>query len=332
MSFALRAVATHVPDRVPLADLPELADLTDAERSAYLALGIERVAVAPGLSPVDLAVRAGRQVLAGAGLAADQLDGVILIEPRAAEALSSSEATRLQAELGADQGWAFSVGGLGCASVVPALLTAAGRLAADPHTAHILVAHGSKPVTARRYRHPVTVNGDSGQALLVGRDGPLRVRDILLETSGEYWDLFRVDYRDGPFDGWREECTDVPKYAFRLAVESRKRVAGLVGRLLSRNGVGAGDISCYVGQNLSAAALSVVGESLGVKISGACTDNLRDNGHLGPNDALFNLATAMERGELPEGGLAVVLNMSPAAAWSALLVEHGAPDGPTVLL
>ncbi len=332
MSVGLRMMATHLPGRATLADLPELAELGAAERAACLALGIERVAVGPGLSAVDLAARAGRQVLAAAGLGPERLDGLVLIESRAPETFSTSEATRLQRLLGADRAWAFSVGGLGCASVVPALLAAAGRLATDPSAAHILVAHGSKPVTVRRYRHPVTINGDSGQAVLVCRDGPLRVRDILLETSGAYWDLFHVDYRGRAPEQWREECTDIPTYAFRLAVESRKRIAALTRRLLERNGLDRDAVSCYVGQNLSTAAHRIVAESLDVKLSGACADNLRDNGHLGPNDALFNLATAVDRGELPEGGLAVVLNMSPAAAWSAMLVEHGAREGGAVCL
>jgi 3-oxoacyl-[acyl-carrier-protein] synthase-3 len=331
MSFALHTAATYLPDRVPVRSLPELAGLPAAERAACLAMGIDRV-TAGELPATELAARAGRLALATAGLSADQLDGLILIESRAPETLSTSEATRLQGELGAGRAWAFSVGGLGCASVVPALLAAAGQLATDPHCGHVLVLHGSKPVTTHRYRHPVTVNGDSGQAVLVARDGPLRVRDILLETSGDYWDLFRVDFRGVAPELWREECTDVPTYAFRLAVESRKRIAELVDRLLARNGVGHGDIACYVGQNLSEAALRVVGESLGVKLSAACADNLRDNGHLGPNDALLNLATAVERGELPEGGLAVVLNLSPAAAWSAMLVQRGSRDNTDVLL
>ncbi|MFH9423887.1 3-oxoacyl-[acyl-carrier-protein] synthase III C-terminal domain-containing protein [Streptomyces sp. NPDC017529] len=332
MNIALRATATHLPGRTALADLPELAALPARERAACLGLGIERVAVGAGLSAVDLAARAGRQVLAATGLAPDRLAGLIMIEPRAPEAFSTSEATRLQQLVGADRAWAFSVGGLGCASVVPALLAAAGQLATDPSAADILVVHGSKPVAARRYRHPVTVNGDSGQAVLVSRDGPLRVRDILLETSGTYWDLFRVDYRGREPDRWREECTDIPTYAFRLAVESRKRIAGLTRRLLERNGVDRDAVSCYVGQNLSTAALRIVAESLDVKLSDACADNLRDNGHLGPNDALLNLATAVDRGQLPEGGLAVVLNMSPAAAWSAMLVEHGTAEGGAVCL
>ncbi|MEU1055527.1 3-oxoacyl-ACP synthase [Streptomyces sp. NPDC005876] len=323
MTVALHTMTTHLPGRVALTDLPELGEQSEAERTACLSLGIEQVAAADDLSAVDLAARAGRRALADAGLSPDRLDGLIMIEPRAPGTFSSSEATRVQAALGADRAWAFSVGGLGCASVVPAVLAASGLLAARPDTARVLVVHGSKPVTRRRYRHPVTVNGDSGQAFLVARDGPLRVRDVLLETSGAYWDLFQVDYRGRSEDEWREECTDLPAYGFRLAVESRKRIAALTRRLLERNGVDRADISCYVGQNLSLAALRVIGESLDVKLSGACADNLRVNGHLGPNDALLNLETALARGELPEGGLAVVLNLSPAAAWSAMLVEHG---------
>ncbi|WP_260334731.1 3-oxoacyl-ACP synthase [Streptomyces beigongshangae] len=325
---ALRAASWYLPARsVAVGELPELAALTPAQRRTCLALGIDRVPADDGLDAVELAVRAARQALAEAGLSPDELDALIVVDSRAPEAFAVSEATRTQALLGAGRALAFSVGGLGCTSVVPGLLAARGLLAADPDVRHVLVTHGSKPAAPHRYRHPVTVYGDSGQALVVARDGPVRILDILAETSGAYWDLFRVDFRDRPYERWREECTDIPRYSFELAMESRNRIRGLYRRILDRNGRLPSDIRYHITQNMSAGSFRFHAEVLGVAVDEACPDNLRRYGHLGPNDVLFNLYSALARDGTDGAAEAVLLNASPSASWSAMLVESGARPG-----
>ncbi|GGV10994.1 ketoacyl-ACP synthase III family protein [Streptomyces spectabilis] len=325
---AIRAAACYQPDRVlAVADLPGLAELGDGERETCARLGIDEVRADESLTAFDLAVRAARQALSDADLTAAELGALVLIDARVPDTLMSSAATRLQALLGAERALTFSVGGLGCVSLTPALLTARGLLAADGDLDHVLVVHGSKPPTPLRYRHPVTVSGDGGAAAVISRRGPVRVLDIVQETNGDHWDLFRVDYRDRPSARWREECRDIPQYSFRLAVESRIRLRELHRRLLDRNGLAPGDISRHLSHNLSEGTFRFTEEALGIEISTTCFDNLRRYGHLGPNDVLLNLRTELDRGGLAEGQRAVLLSASPVAAWSLLLVEIG--DGAT---
>ncbi|WP_438297291.1 3-oxoacyl-[acyl-carrier-protein] synthase III C-terminal domain-containing protein [Streptomyces sp. HUAS TT7] len=321
---ALRAMAFHQPDGVlRVAELPGLDQLGATERESCAQLGIDEVRADGSLSAFDLAAGAARRALAEARLPAADIGALILVDARAPETLMSSSATRLQALLGAEEAVTFSVGGLGCVSLTPALLAARGLLAADREMDNVLVVHGSKPPTPLRYRHPVTVSGDGGAAAVVSRRGPVRILDILQETHGAYWDLFRVDFRDRPTAQWREECRDIPDYSFRLAVETRNRLCALYRRLLERNGLEPRDISCHLSHNLSAGAFRFTEEALDIKISTACFDNLRQYGHLGPNDVLLNLHTELERGGLADGQRAVLLSASPVAAWSLLLVEIG---------
>ncbi|MFN2496067.1 MAG: ketoacyl-ACP synthase III family protein [Pseudonocardiaceae bacterium] len=320
-AIALRAAAWYLPaDVIAVTDLPELPALAESERETCLALGIDHVLADPDLDAVELAARATRQALAQAGLSPAELDALIVIESRTPQTFLTSEPTRLQQLLGADRAMSFAVGGLGCASVAPGLLAARGLLCADRDMANVLVVHGCKPATPHRYRHPVTVNGDCGQALVVSRDGPVRILDILVETSGRYWDLFRVDYRDRPCARWREECTDVSRYSFELAFETRNRLRELHRRILDRNGLQSGDISYYLSQNLSAGAFRFYEEALGVTVARACVDNLRRYGHLGPNDVLLNLYTAIGSVPPADFGRAVIFNVSPSASWSAMLL------------
>lgn len=320
---AVRSAAWHMPDRaVAVPELPELALLDENERRTCLALGVESVRADDGLSSADLAERAAREALEKAGVAARDLGALIVVESRAPETLLSSEATRLQQRLGADQALTFTVGGLGCVSITPALLAARGLMSADSSLGDVLVVHGSKPA-AGRYRHPVTVNGDGGQALLLSREGPVRLLGMVQETNGDHWDLFHVKYRDRPTGQWREECRDLSTYSFRLAMETRNRISGLISGLLDSHGLKPGDVRGHVSQNLSMAGFTFSEESLGIELSAVCRDNLRRYGHLGPNDVFLNLYTAIERKELVAGDHAVLINVSPVAAWSVLLAEIG---------
>ena len=199
--LAIRAAAWHLPERrVEPAALPERATVSRQERERLDALGIERLCVDDELSAHDLAVRAARDVMAQAGLGPADVGALIVVESRAPHELLTSEATRLQEALGA----------------------------------HRALANRRR----RRYRRSVTLNGDGGQALVLGRTGRVRVLDVVQETNGASWDLFHVAYRDRPFDDWREECRDLTAYSFRLAVESRNRLR----RLLDRNGMRPGDV------------------------------------------------------------------------------------------
>ncbi|MDT0541506.1 3-oxoacyl-ACP synthase [Streptomyces lonegramiae] len=326
-TVALRAVAHYLPERtLKVPDLPELDELPAAEAETCLQLGIDEIR-ADDQSATELAAGAASRALADAGLSPHELDALIVIDARSPETLMSSEATRLQALLGARRALTFSVGGLGCASIGPALLAARGLLAADDTLDNVLIAHGSKPATPRRYRHPVTVSGDGGQAVLVSRRGPLRLLDVAQRTNGDYWNLFTVDYRDRPSADWREDCADVRSYSFKLAIETRNHLRELHRALLDRNGMRPADVGCHLSQNLSLGSFRFTEETLGVELAGVCAGNLRRHGHLGPGDVLLNLMSAIESGALAEGERAVLLNVSPVAAWSLLLVEHGDGGG-----
>ncbi|MFF8288752.1 3-oxoacyl-ACP synthase [Streptomyces sp. NPDC016309] len=323
--LAIRSAAWYLPD--PTVPVGEVPTLDEAERATRDGLGIDTVRADDRLDSVALAERAARRALEQAGLDARDLEALVMVESRVQETLLSSEVTRLQHRLGAADATTFSVGGLGCVSITPALLTARGLLAADPALDHVLVVHGSKPATTHRYRHPVTVNGDGGQALLLSRNGRTRVLDIAQRTNGRYWDLFHVDYRDRPTAQWREQCTEPTTYSFHLAMETRGRLSAMLDDLLRRNGIGRQDIAGFVSQNLSAAGFGFLEDSLDIELLPACRENLRRYGHLGPNDVFLNLRTALDRKELASGDLAVLINVSPVAAWSLLLVATGPREG-----
>ncbi|MFC1421401.1 3-oxoacyl-[acyl-carrier-protein] synthase III C-terminal domain-containing protein [Streptacidiphilus cavernicola] len=314
------------PKRLDWTEVAEQEQLPDPERDLVSRLGIEQIRDAEGRSSTDLAAEALRLLLGRAERdGRDEPGALLLMSGRHPELLMASEATRAQRDSGMRGGFAVGVADLGCASVSAALLQGRGLLAADPRLGAVALAHGSRPPGPRRYRSPVTLNGDGAMAVSLGAQGPLRIVDLALETNGEYWDLFRVDYLGRPVEEWTEVCGDPRRYAFSLAVESRKRLARMNRELLARAGVGIEDVDHVVTQNLSSGSFDFYEQTFEISLAQACRTNLRAYGHVGATDIGLNLRTGMDSGEFQSGDLVLVMNNSPVAAWSTMLVEVTGP-------
>ncbi|MER5638836.1 3-oxoacyl-[acyl-carrier-protein] synthase III C-terminal domain-containing protein [Kitasatospora sp. NPDC002227] len=318
--FGISEIVTILPEkRVSAAEVAEREDLAATDREILERLGIESVREAEGRPATELATEAAR-LLADRSAAA-----FLLVGGRYPELLTASEATRAQRDSGLTDGLAMGVSELGCVSVSAALMVGRGLLAADPALPGVVLAHGNRPPGSRRYRRPVTVNGDGAMALRLARDGALRIVDIALETNGDYWDLFQVDYLGKPFAEWQEACADLRRYSFSLAVESKKRFARMNEELLGRQGLAMEDVDHFVTQNLSLGAFDFYEQSFDISLAAACRSNLRAYGHVGSTDIALNLQTGLAEGEFRTGDLVLVMNNSPVAAWSSMLVEVTGP-------
>lgn len=318
----ITAIQLLLPDTTtPVTALPEYRTLAADERTLVEGLGIETVTEAPGTGGSELAAAAVRELLAVRELDGGDVDVLVLIGGRVPEYFVASEATRVQHLAGLTGALSFTVSDLGCAASTGALLTARSLLETTPSWSRAVIAHGCLPPGPRRLRRPVTVNGDAGMAVLLEPHGGMRVLDLEMETDGQYWDLFRVDFRDRPPPEWAEVCTDESRYSFSLAVESLKRFEALNHRLLLRNQLELSDVDHFVMQNLSEGAYRFYEEGLGLTFAAACRDNLRSHGHLGPVDVLANLSGGVASGEFTHGDLVLVMNNSPVAAWSSILIE-----------
>lgn len=303
-----------------ITDLPEHAALDEPSRHVYESLGIDTVLVSPS-GAAELAIGATKAALDAAGLPPDEVDALVTVQGRVPELFMASEATKVQAGVGAARATTFAVADLGCVSINSAFLVGRALLDSNPSWRNVVIAHGSKPPAPRRFRYPVTVNGDGGVAIVMTRDALPRILDVAVETNGEYWDLYRVDFKDKPVREWAEECKSLKTYSFKLAIESRNRFAALNETVLARAGKTMADVDHFVMQNLSAGAFRFYEEFFKIEFAKACKVNLARYGHLGSMDVPLNLHTGIETGEFSAGDLVLVMNNSPVAAWSTMLVQ-----------
>jgi 3-oxoacyl-[acyl-carrier-protein] synthase-3 len=316
------AIEVYLPGRLTAARmLPEVADLDPAQARSCLGLGIDTVLDASGFDAEDLAVGAVQRLLHTTDCDPDSVNALLLMESRAPDRLLVSAATRVQHESGLCRAVSLSVGGLGCVASSLALALARSLLLTNPGWSNIVLAYGSRPATTRRYRHPVTIIGDGGVAVLVTRDGHARLVDSEQQTNGEYWDLFGVDFRYRSPEDWQVTCRDPQLYSFQLALESRNRFRELNERLLARNALDMSDIQHVIIQNLSLGAVRFHERTLKARIALCCLDNLQTYGHLGAMDVLLNLRTGLDSGDFRSGDLVLLMNNSPVAAWSSTLIQ-----------
>lgn len=320
--IGIQHIKAFVPgQRIPATNLPEYAALSAAEQEYFGVMGIESYFDAGTASAFDLARRAADELLAESGVEAAELDAIIYIRPRIPERFIASEATRLQHELAADKAIAFGLADLGCADSTMALKLARDMLTANRRARYVLIAYGHKQYAPRRFRMPVTIQGDGGVAALVGRTERNAIVDLEIESNGRYWDLFSMSYRDRPFDEYEELCSDMRKYGFELAMESKNRFEEVNQRLLERNEHSYGDMQHILLQNISQRAYEYYEMAFEIAISPVCKHNLARYGHLGCADILINYATGLEAGLFQQGDFVLVMNNSPVAAWSSLLLQ-----------
>jgi 3-oxoacyl-[acyl-carrier-protein] synthase-3 len=308
-------------DRVALQHLPDRQGLGAEQLSYYETMGIDSVFVASHYSAYDLACAAARKVLAESEVLAHLLDLIIFVRSRLPDTLISSEAARLQHDLGASKALSFSIGDLGCVDMSVALKLGVDYLKANPGASYVLLAHGCKPFSPHRFRYPVTVTGDGGLAVLLTRTAKNQVLEMRQEVDGKYWDLFKMEYLDKPFAEYQEQCTDLRTYGFELALHSKMRFREHLAALLASQRLPQDEVPHYLLQNISARAYEFYEEALGISISPVCAYNLARFGHLGPNDVLLNYYTGVSEGLFESGSKVVIMNNSPVAAWSFTLLQ-----------
>jgi 3-oxoacyl-[acyl-carrier-protein] synthase III len=318
----IRDIASFFTDKKVYArDLIANGSLDEKEIEYYNSIGIETIFDADGYLGYDLAKQAVLKLMAKSSLEGTDIDLIIYIQNRLPQYLMSSGTARLQYEIGAKNADGFALSDLGCTDMSMAIRLARDFLIANTQAEVILICYGNSPYSPSRFRFPVTINGDGGIALTITRTADNEILDLSIKLQGNYWDLFKVDYRDNLYINYKEICGNYRKYGFELALESKIRLLELNEAILSRNGLKKTGIQHFLLQNLSLRSYEFYETAFDIKLSKACQFNLRKYGHLGPADVILNYLTGLETGLFQKGDNVLVMNNSPVASWSNILIR-----------
>lgn len=306
---------------VSVNDLKEKDTLNEEELAYYTSTGVNTIYDSGETTSYLLAKGACEKLLEETGMEGDAIDFIIYIQSRMPEHFISSEATRLQQDIKAHKAMCFGLSNLGCADSSMALKLAKDLLISNRKANNVLICYGNKLFSNYRFRYPVTILGDGGIAALVTRQEENAIIDVDIQSNGKYWDLFKLEYKNKSFDEYKEACSDLRKYGFELAIESKNRFKEMNDSVMSDNALTKETIQHYLLQNISTRAYEYYEMAFDIKISPICAMNLAQYGHLGAADILLNYAVGVESGIFQKGEHVLIMNNSPVAAWSCVLMK-----------
>lgn len=333
MSFGVAGMGVALGDPVPVADAAGDYVTDRRHLSGWGYRRFHRAAESVGVT--DLAVAAGRRALDAAGVAADEVDVVVLAISDIAEHLYWDPAAACQHRIGASRAEAVLVN-QACGGAVTAFDTVAGRFATHPEHRIALIIGANRVCDAYVNRMAVNtcVNGDGAAAAVVRRDFP-GLRWLVTETltDGAYADYFRLEvggtvrpFGPGEPPRMRDPYTrlaeffdgDVPSMVEfgRMTVDRTREV---VERACKRAGVPVVARVVHLNDNLT--ALGDLAQALGMPLSAVNADVAAAYGHLGCADQILGLWRLVERDLVAPGDVVALTSTGSGMHWTCTLIE-----------
>jgi 3-oxoacyl-[acyl-carrier-protein] synthase-3 len=258
----------------------------------------------------ELAAAAGRDALAQAGVAAAELD-LVIVATTSADEMSPHAATFVAGRLGAERAAAIDVSAA-CVGFLSALGLAVGTLESGRAQRALVI--GADALS--RYLDP----GDRGSAMLFGDgagaavltavDGPTRFGPVVLGTDPSGGPLIRLgrdDFRirmDGP---------EVYKRAVTVMTDvTREAVAGA--------GLALDDVALFVFHQANGRILRAVGQRLGLD-EARVADYVGRYANTSAASLPIALATAAAEGRLRPGDRVCLAAFGAGLVWGGVVLE-----------
>ena len=267
--------------------------------------GIERRHIsAEGETTSDLAAAAGRAALADAGLAADDLDAIILATSTA-DLTFPAAATMVQDKLGMTRGFAFDVQAV-CAGFIFALAQAnAMIIAGQARRVMVIGAETFSRLMDWDDRGTCVLFGDGAGALILDAQngtGTSADRGILacdLNSDGRHRDLLYVDggVSTGTIGHLRMEGREV----FRHAIE---KLAETAGAALDKAGLTPGDVDWIVPHQANIRIIQGTAKKMNLPMDNVVV-TVQDHGNTSAASIPLALSVGKARGQLQPGQLIV---------------------------
>ncbi|MDR0808353.1 MAG: ketoacyl-ACP synthase III [Gemmobacter sp.] len=322
--MTIRAVVTGVGHYLPERIVPNSefeAGIDTSDEWIRSRSGIERRHfAAEGQATSDLATRAAEAALAQAGLAADDIDAIVLATSTA-DFTFPSAATMVQARLGMTRGFAYDVQAV-CAGFVFALANA-NALIISGQARRVLVigAETFSRLMDWTDRSTCVLFGDGAGALVLeGQEGTGEVTDrgILatdLHSDGRHRDILHVD--GGVSTGRTGHLRMQGKEVFRHAVEKLTETAHAA---LAKLGLSGADVDWIVPHQANIRIIEGTAKRMQVPMSRVVV-TVQDHGNTSAASIPLALSVGVARGQIKRGDLLVTEAIGGGLAWGSVVLR-----------
>ncbi len=271
-----------------------------------------RHVVGEGERLADLAAQAGATALAEAGVAADELDQVI-VATTSADEMSPHTATFVAGRLGAAGAAAIDISAA-CVGFLSGLALAVGMLESGRAERALVI--GADALS--RYLDPddrgsAMLFGDgAGAVVLTATGGPSRVGPAILSSDASGGPLIRLG-RDEPLI--RMDGPEVYKRAVAVMTQVTHEAVAAAGLELA-------DIDLFVYHQANARILRAVGQRLGLDPD-RVVDYVSRYANTSAASLPIALATAAAEGRLRPGDRVLLAAFGAGLVWGGVVVEWG---------
>ncbi|EKE45556.1 2'-deoxycytidine 5'-triphosphate deaminase [Oceaniovalibus guishaninsula JLT2003] len=309
-------VGHYLPERVvENAEFEQRLDTTDDWIRSRT--GIERRHfAADGQTTSDLAARAAQAALADAGLAADDIDAII-VATSTPDLTFPSAATMVQSALGLTHGFAFDIQAV-CAGFVYALSTA-NALIASGQARRILVigAETFSRILDWTDRGTCVLFGDGAGALVLeaADDTDRGILAVDLNSDGRHRDILYVD--GGVSTQSTGHLRMEGREVFRHAVE---KLAATAHAALGKAGLGAEDVDWIVPHQANLRIIRATAQRMGVGMDRVVV-TVQDHGNTSAASIPLALSVAKARGQIRPGQIVVTEAIGGGLAWGSVVLR-----------
>ena len=284
--------------------------------------GIERRHfAAEGQTTSDLAIRAAKAALDRAGMAAEDIDGIVLATSTP-DFTFPAVATMVQAGLGMKRGFAFDVQAV-CAGFVFALANADAMIRAGQADRVLVIgAETFSRIMDWTDRSTCVLFGDgAGAVILEAQDsaGSSDDRGVLaseLNSDGSYRDLLYVDGGVSS-TGTAGQLRMQGNLFFRHAVEKLARTAHIA---LDRAGVTADQVDWLVPHQANMRIISATAQKMGLPMDKVVL-TVADHGNTSAASIPLALSVADGEGRFAPGQLIVTEAIGGGLSWGAVVLR-----------
>ncbi|HEY2479905.1 MAG TPA: beta-ketoacyl-ACP synthase 3 [Solirubrobacterales bacterium] len=271
----------------------------------------ERRSAQPGERLFEFAAAAAAEALAEAGVAASEVD-LIVLATTSNEELMPAAAPRVAAALGAGKAACYDISAA-CTGFLSAVSVACGQIESG-RAVNVLVigADLMMPLTDPDDRATAAVFADGAGAVLMRGTLESRVGPIVLRSDGTRADLIRIDRNDLVIHMQGHETF---KYAVDMMSASTAEAVGQAGLQLD-------EIDLFVYHQANARILRAVGERLGIA-GERVVDSIAKLGNTSAATIPLALAQAKRSGHLRQGARVLLGAFGAGLSWGATVIEWG---------
>ena len=321
----ISALGTFVPPRVLTnADLERMVDTTDqwiTERTGIR----ERHIVDRGTATSDLAAAAARLCLEKAGVAADQVDAIIVATVTPDMAFPAT-ACLVQTKIGAGKAWGFDLSAA-CSGFLYALQVGAKLIESGAHSKVLVIgADVMSSIVDYTDRSTCILFGDGAGAVLLEpcAEGEVGLIDFLHEVDGVGAPALSMPAGGSLMPSTHETVERKLHYihqdgqaVYKFAVRKMAEVSEAV---LARNGISGTELGCFIPHQANKRIIASTAERLGMPMDRVVI-NIDRFGNTTAATIPLAMQTALEENRLHRGELVLLASVGAGFTVGATLLR-----------